>query len=121
MRKRQELTRGARFSNARAKALRAAKAAMKKDGVDESTAAKVLKGFGQMVAAPKETPASKASTPKGNGNKSTTRTGSPGSTKASKKAPKATTRSNTRTGARGKKSRDTRLFKGKFTSRGNRR
>ena len=71
-------------------------------------------------SAPKETPASKASTPKGNGNKSTTRTGSPGSTKAKKKTPKATTSSNTRTGAKGKKSRDTRLFKGKFTSRGNR-
>jgi len=49
------------------------------------------------------------------------RKGSAGTTKGSKTSPKATTRSNTRTGGRGKQSRDTKLFSGKFTSRGNRR
>ena len=49
------------------------------------------------------------------------RKGSSGTTKGSKTSPKATTRSNTRTGGRGKQSRDTKLFSGKFTSRGNRR
>ena len=151
MRKRQELTRGARFSNARAKALRAAKAAMKKDRVDESTAAKVLKGFGQMDAAPKAKAVKKAApvkrTPSGRRAKPEevkksgggrgkgerlismkpvkksggSRKGSPGTTKGSKKSAKATARSKTRAGGKGKKSRDTRLFKGKFTSRGNRR
>jgi hypothetical protein len=53
---------------------------------------------------------------------STTRTGSPGSTKASQTSNKANNGagSTTRTG-KGKQSRDTKLFKGKFTSRGNRR
>ena len=53
---------------------------------------------------------------------STTRTGSPGSTKASTTSKKANNGagSTTRTG-KGKQSRDTKLFKGKFTSRGNRR
>ena len=53
MRKREELTRGARFSGARAKAIKAAKAAMKKAKVDKSTTAKVLEGFGQIKDAPK--------------------------------------------------------------------
>ena len=52
---------------------------------------------------------------------STTRTGSPGSTKASQTSNKANNGagSTTRTG-KGKQSRDTKLFKGKFTSRNRR-
>ena len=123
-------------------------AAKKKDELDESFAGKVLKGFGKMKAAPKAKAAKKAAvkrTPSGRKSKPAaakksgggrgkgerlvsmkpvkksggSRKGSSGTTKGSKKSPKATTRSNARTG-KGKQSRDTKLFKGKFTSRGNR-
>jgi hypothetical protein len=123
-------------------------AAKKKAKFDESTAGKVLKGFGKMKATPKAKAAKKAAvkrTPSGRTAKAVkksvtgrgkservismkaveskggSRMGSSGTTKGSKTSPKATTRSNTRTGGRGKQSRDTKLFSGKFTSRGNRR
>ncbi len=124
------------------------KAAKKKDELDESTAGKVLKGFGKMKAAPKKKAAKKAAvkrTPSGRKakpaavkksgggrgkgerlvsikaveSKGGSRKGSSGTTKGSKTSPKSTTRSNARTG-KGKQSRDTKLFSGKFKSRGNR-
>ena len=124
------------------------KKAKKKAKVDESMTAKVLEGFGKMKAAPKAKAAKKTAvkrTPSGRkakpaavkksgggrgkgerlvsikavASKGGSRKGSSGTTKGSKTSPKATTRSKTRTG-KGKQSRDTKLFKGKFTSRGNR-
>ena len=123
-------------------------AAKKKAKFEESTAGKVLKGFGKMKAAPKakaakktavkRTPSGRKAKPaavkksgggRGKGerlvsikaveSKGGSRKGSSATTKGSKTSPKATTRSKTRTG-KGKQSRDTKLFKGKFTSRGNR-
>jgi hypothetical protein len=118
--------------------------------IDESMTAKVLEGFGKMKAAPKAKAAKKTAvkrTPSGRKAKPAavkksgggrgkgerlismkpvkksggSRKGSAGTTKGSKTSPKATTRPNTRTGGRGKQSRDTKLFSGKYTSRGNRR
>ena len=103
------------------------KAAKKKAKVDESMPAKVLEGFGKMKAAPKAKAAKKAAvkrTPSG-------RMAKPEEVKKSgggrgkgerlinmKPVKKL---GGKRTGGQGKKSRDTKLFSGKFTSRGNRR
>jgi hypothetical protein len=127
MRKREELTRGARFSGARAKAIKAAKAAMKKAKVDKSTTAKVLEGFGQIKDAPKAKAVKKAApvkrTPSGRRAKpeEVKKSGGgrgKGERLLSIKPVKST--GGSRIG-KGKQSRDTKLFKGKFTSRGNRR
>ena len=101
MRKREELTRGARFSGARAKALRAAKAAKKK----------------AVKTAPKKKPVKTA--PKKQG--STTRTGDTGSTKASTTSKKANNGSGSTTRIGANKQNKNRslfgnIFGGTFTS-----
>ena len=101
-------------------------AAKKKAKFEESTAGKVLKGFGKMKATPKAKAAKKAAvkrTPSGRRAKPAEVKKSGGGRGKGERlvSMKPVKKSGGSRKGKGKESRDTKLFSGKFTSRGNRR